>query len=129
MQPHHSYLVCATPRSGSTLFCELLRNSGIAGRPEEYFEYLKGTGLPRQPQEYFVPLEEAELHVISDILDVLGRPPLRYDTERLAHWNGPTYRDYLEQVITAGTTPNDVFGAKMMWGYFADFLELARQLP
>jgi LPS sulfotransferase NodH len=34
---HTSYLVCATPRSGSSLLCEVLTNSGLAGRPEEYF--------------------------------------------------------------------------------------------
>lgn len=33
-----SYLVCATPRSGSTLLCELLCQSGVAGQPEEYFD-------------------------------------------------------------------------------------------
>ena len=33
-----SYLVCATERSGSTLLCELLAGTGVAGRPEEFFE-------------------------------------------------------------------------------------------
>ena len=48
-----SYLVCATERSGSTLLCELLSGTGVAGRPEEYFEFLSATGRPRQPREYF----------------------------------------------------------------------------
>lgn len=30
-------MICATPRSGSTLLCEALRNSGLAGNPDEYF--------------------------------------------------------------------------------------------
>jgi LPS sulfotransferase NodH len=34
---HTSYLICATPRSGSTLLCEALLNTGLAGRPWEYF--------------------------------------------------------------------------------------------
>ncbi len=38
IQPHTSYLICATPRSGSTLLCEALKNTGLAGRPEEYFQ-------------------------------------------------------------------------------------------
>ncbi len=38
MQPHTSYLVCGTPRSGSSLLCEALTNTGIAGKPEEYFQ-------------------------------------------------------------------------------------------
>ncbi|MBE9506501.1 MAG: hypothetical protein IMY86_00490, partial [Chloroflexi bacterium] len=37
MRPHTSYLICATNRSGSSLLCEALKNTGIAGRPEEYF--------------------------------------------------------------------------------------------
>jgi hypothetical protein len=31
MQPHTSYLVCGTPRCGSTLLCEALMNTGMAG--------------------------------------------------------------------------------------------------
>src|SRR5690348_4387329 len=38
MQPHISYLVCGTPRSGSSLLCEALANTGVAGGPEEYFQ-------------------------------------------------------------------------------------------
>lgn len=32
-----AYLICGTPRSGSTLICEMLYRSGIAGRPNSYF--------------------------------------------------------------------------------------------
>lgn len=32
-----AYFLCATPRTGSTLLCALLRSSGVAGRPESYF--------------------------------------------------------------------------------------------
>jgi LPS sulfotransferase NodH len=32
-----SYLLCATPRSGSTLLCGLLKSSQVAGHPESYF--------------------------------------------------------------------------------------------
>ena len=35
--PGIHYLICATPRSGSTLLCEALRNTGLAGNPDEYF--------------------------------------------------------------------------------------------
>src|SRR5205823_4062494 len=66
MLPHTSYLVCATPRSGSTLLCEALNNTGLAGHPQEYFEALKETGIPRRPQQYFDGAAQA------DILDLLG---------------------------------------------------------
>jgi LPS sulfotransferase NodH len=32
-----SYLVCATPRSGSSFLCEVLSSTGVAGRPDDYF--------------------------------------------------------------------------------------------
>ncbi|GIF62059.1 hypothetical protein Ais01nite_00940 [Asanoa ishikariensis] len=32
-----AYLICGTPRTGSTLLCGLLRDTGVAGRPESYF--------------------------------------------------------------------------------------------
>ena len=54
-----SYVVCATPRSGSTLLCALLAGTGVAGNPEEYFERLWRTGLPRQPREYFDGVDDA----------------------------------------------------------------------
>ena len=55
-----AYLVCATPRSGSTLLCELLKETGVAGRPEEYFETLRSTGYPRQPRQYFEGAPEVQ---------------------------------------------------------------------
>jgi len=36
-KPSFSYVVCATPRSGSNLLCEALTLSGVAGVPQEYF--------------------------------------------------------------------------------------------
>jgi trehalose 2-sulfotransferase len=123
MQPRQSYLVCATPRSGSTLFCEVLTNTRMMGNPKEFFEFLKGTALPRQPQEYFETLED------ETVSAALGRPPLNVDTERLAQWTGAGYARYLEAVLEEGTTSNGVFSAKMMWGYFGDFLHFVRQIP
>ena len=35
--PVTSYFICATPRSGSTLLCDLLARTGVAGNPESYF--------------------------------------------------------------------------------------------
>jgi trehalose 2-sulfotransferase len=101
-----SYLVCATERSGSTLLCELLSGTGVAGSPEEFFEFLGATGRPRQPREYF---DEG-----SEIAERL--PPL------LAPLPQPTWEDRLADARERGTTPNGVFAAKMMWAYLDDFL-------
>lgn len=32
-----SYWICTTPRTGSTLLCDVLRDTGVAGQPQEYF--------------------------------------------------------------------------------------------
>lgn len=50
MKPHTSYLICGIQRSGSFLLREALKNTGLAGVPEEYFlegEYQDG-GWARQ---------------------------------------------------------------------------------
>src|SRR6059058_3863490 len=35
--PEISYLVCATPRSGSDVLCRVLRQTRVLGQPDEYF--------------------------------------------------------------------------------------------
>lgn len=37
MSKFESYVICTSPRSGSTLLCKLLIATGIAGNPESYF--------------------------------------------------------------------------------------------
>jgi trehalose 2-sulfotransferase len=92
--PASSYLICATPRSGSTLLCEALATTKLAGYPAEYF-------LPKD-----------------------------YD-----HWCGEWgvrgLEAFLDRALLAGTTPNGIFGAKVMWGYFdsvVDGLAAARHV-
>jgi LPS sulfotransferase NodH len=43
-----SYLVCSIPRSGSTLLCDLLMSTGVAGHPIEYFHPTRMAGLERE---------------------------------------------------------------------------------
>ena len=122
--PERSYIVCATPRSGSTLVCQALRETGIAGRPEEYFEALRHSGRPRRPEEYFHGLED------RSVLDHLGERAEDFDPPpRSPLWNRTAYDRFLEWVFETGTTPNGVFGTKMMWDYFGDFVSLLRNVP
>lgn len=37
MTTFDSYVICTSPRSGSTLLCDMLTATGIAGKPESYF--------------------------------------------------------------------------------------------
>ncbi len=124
MPPDRSYLVCATPRSGSTLVCHALEETGVAGRPEEYFEALRHSGRPRRPEEYFVGVED------PSIRDHLGERAVGSEPQpRSPLWSRAAYDRYLEWAFEAGTTPNGVFGAKLMWGYFGDFVSLLRNVP
>jgi LPS sulfotransferase NodH len=118
-----SYLVCATPRSGSTLLCHLLEATGVAGHPAEYFEALRQSGLPRRPEEYFDP----ERH--ANIVERLAFREMLAEGERRTPnplWEPDTYDRYLDWALQEGTTPNGVFGAKLMWGYLGDFAQLLR---
>jgi trehalose 2-sulfotransferase len=104
-----SYFVCATPRSGSTLLCRSLATTGVAGRPEEYFERLRHSGLPREPREYLEGIGDAR--PVALLPETRPGDPAEADLEReLPHY------------LAEGTTPNGVFGAKLMWGYFGDLL-------
>jgi trehalose 2-sulfotransferase len=119
-----AFLVCATPRSGSTLVCQALRKTGVAGRPEEYFEALLHSGRPRRPEEYFIGVDD------TSILDHLGERGIAEDPRpRSPLWSRAAYDRYLEWAIETGTTPNGVFSAKLMWGYFGDFVSLLRNIP
>jgi trehalose 2-sulfotransferase len=112
-----SYLVCATQRSGSTLLCELLRATDVAGVPDEYFERLRATGQPRQPRQYF---EDPSVQDIAERL--VPTPPGR--TEQPGE-----FEQWFSYVLQRGTTPNGVFGAKIMWNYLDDFKLRMAELP
>jgi LPS sulfotransferase NodH len=122
--PRRCYLVCATPRSGSTLLCETLERTGVAGRPREYFEALKETGVPRRPREYFWGLRSPEVIRLLPQDAQIDR-----EAERTSSWDRDDYARHLAAALQEGTTPNGVFGSKLMWSYFNDFLELMRGIP
>ncbi len=125
MSPSRSYLVCATPRSGSTLVCQALKATGVAGRPEEYFEALRHSGRPRRPEEYFGGGMDDR-----SVLDHLGERTVGDDPQpRSPLWSRAAYDRYLDWAMETGTTDNGVFGAKLMWGYFEDFVSLLRNIP
>lgn len=95
MKINISYIICAVQRSGSFLLCEALKNTGLAGYPEEYF--LDGQG---------------------------------WEDGEWARQNGvKTRSDYLKLVLRKGTSPNGVFGAKVMWNYFPIMIQKLIELP
>ena len=119
MTPSCAYLVCATPRSGSTLLCHLLGQTGIAGHPEEYFEALRHSGVPRRPHEYF----DRERH--ANIIERLAFREMPDGPMPAANalWRPDRYEQYLEWALSVGTTGNGVFGAKLMWTHLLDLAD------
>jgi trehalose 2-sulfotransferase len=89
---YDSYLICATPRSGSTLLCSLLKSCGVAGAPESYYhhsstsEWAKDWGLP---QEAYVPASDFN-------------------------------RAYLESARREGTATSNIFAMRLMRHSFGD---------
>lgn len=92
MRPHMSYLIMATPRSGSYLLCEALINTNLAGCPTEYFG-------PAQTRAF------------------------------LQEENGPDYATCLARILQEGTTPNGVFGAKIIWQFLENFVDHLQDIP
>lgn len=113
---HPSYLVLASQRTGSTLLVESLRSTGVAGEPQEFFQYLPTTSLAPQPREWFAGVQDESIFRLLDPLDE-GKP----DTAPAIIW-----RDY---VRTVGTTPNGVWGGKLMWNQTPLLMQRAAELP
>jgi LPS sulfotransferase NodH len=108
-----SYLVCATPRSGSTLLCEALKATEVAGRPEEYFEAVMATGRPPRPQDYLQGLDDAQT------LELLGDAAAPQPSPYSSLAGISSYAEHVERVRVWGRTPNGVFAAKLMWDHVA----------
>ena len=81
-----SYLICATPRTGSSLLCGLLDSTGVAGHPESWFR--------RQDEREFA----ARWGIASPSDGTFG------------------CADYFRAAAAAGSTANGVFAARIMWG-------------
>lgn len=89
MKFQRSYVICSTPRTGSTLLCDMLEGTQLAGAPNEYF----------------TPSEEPRF---------------------CEQWGVSGFKDYFDRVIAETTSPNGVFGFKIMMGNFHEFIEKLR---
>jgi LPS sulfotransferase NodH len=110
-----AYLVLASQRSGSTLLVESLRATGVAGEPQEFFQYLPSTSQSPQPREWFADAADETILRLLDPLDE-GKPDLAPPE---------IWRDYIR---TVGRTPNGVWGGKLMWNQTPLLLQRANGL-
>ena len=92
-----SYLVCATPRSGSTLLCALLAGTGVAGPPQEFFEHLRAL-RPAAPAARVLRGRRRRRRARPARADRPGRARAAATRSRPRS--------------SAGTTPNGVFGGE-----------------
>jgi LPS sulfotransferase NodH len=94
---HHrlTYIICATPRSGTTLLTDLLTDTGAAGRPDSFFRR-------QSMRDYWA----------------------RYFKLPAAHWGAKHEfdRSYLSAVLDYGTSGTSVFGMRLMWESVDDLL-------
>jgi trehalose 2-sulfotransferase len=111
-----SYLVLASQRSGSTLLVESLRATGVAGEPQEFFQYLPATSQAPQPREWFANAEDESILRLLD--------PAHAGTPDIAP--AEIWRDYIR---TVGRTPNGIWGGKLMWNQTPLLLQRAKDLP
>jgi trehalose 2-sulfotransferase len=86
-----AYFICASPRTGGSLLCEALESTGLAGRPQEYFE-------PTTDTEWF---------------------------ERVG---ASSHAEYFTKVLSFGSTPNGIFGAKLIWPQFEELTANLRSI-
>lgn len=93
MKHTQSYIICSTPRSGTTLLCDLLADTRVAGRPDSFFQ--------RQSIRWW-----------AQYLDV-----------SVAGWAGEYEFDqlYLAAVHQEGAGGTQVFGMRLMWEH-VDYL-------
>ena len=49
--------LCATPRSGTTLLCDLLTDSGVAGNPDSYYRH---QSIPNYCKRFGIDFGEGE---------------------------------------------------------------------
>jgi LPS sulfotransferase NodH len=116
-----AYIVCSTQRSGSTLLCELLESTGVAGRPKEFFEAVAATGVPPHPGDYLAGLPRTGAGIRDDLTPSEAPP---YSDLR----GMDSYRDHLARTFADGTTSNGVFATKLMFRQLIEVEKLARTL-
>ncbi|MEM1079459.1 MAG: Stf0 family sulfotransferase [Pseudomonadota bacterium] len=103
--PARAYMLCTTPRSGSTLLCRMLAATGVAGQPDSHFH---------TPS-------------LSRWLQVYGLEAQVFDTRKDA------LRAVIEAALMRGTGETGCFGLRMQRGSFpyamAQFAGLYPGLP
>lgn len=100
----------------------MLKGTGVAGRPEEFFEAVRDTGLPPHPGEYLMGLARTGAGIRDD--DTPPEAPAYSSLEGIAD-----YREHLQRTFAWGTTDNGVFASKLMWNQVPELQALTEAIP
>ncbi len=92
MPQYSSYVICGTPRSGSTLLCEMLAATGVSGRPNSYF---REQSIANWADRWGIDRTN-------------GIDSVQFD------------RLYIPAMLRAGNNETGVFGLRLMWGSAAE---------
>ena len=84
---YSGYVICATPRSGSTLLCDLLTATRAAGHPQSHLR----------------------------VQDISGWAKQWGVAEPRASSAPPTHQAFLAAMVLAGTADTAMFGLRLMW--------------
>jgi len=106
-------VIASVERTGSTLLCSLLRQTGLAGTPVEYLN-IQTHNFSRFRQRYGVP----QLRFTYRPLGWLRTRTGRFAWRNITWFEPSSYRQYLASIARVNTTSNGVFGIKMHWNQY-----------
>jgi LPS sulfotransferase NodH len=98
MHPPLTFVICATPRTGSTLLCALLAATGVAGRPESFY---RAEDRAEWAEEWGVTCDSC---------------------------GSPDPASYLQAAIRAGQSENGVCGIRIQAATLPVFMDELRSL-
>ena len=130
------YLILTTPRTGSTLLCESLKNTKLLGRPAEWLEpALVREVLTKLRHPIITEWEKAGYPDIVQVVDMFsledlkGQKFYKQDLAKLLlapseeSWKTKLdLREYMNRVIRGTMTSNGVFGMKVHVGQYLHWL-------
>ena len=131
---YDSYLICTSPRSGSTLLCRMLSDTGVAGAPNSFFhgptlqDWAEGLELELEPD---TP-EHAQIAQVFHAAIAKGRG------DRLSAPDRRSWRRFLqkksERTLSKSSAPDQaappLFGTRLQGHSLAPFrTQLARLYP
>lgn len=114
MTPGRLLAIASVERTGSTLLCSILRQTGVAGNPLEYLN-IRSVNFDRFRHEHGLP----RLGVLARPLALARRAAGRPEWRDISSFSRSSWRKYLVLNAELNTSPNGLFGVKMHWQQYS----------